>query len=61
MTTLLKSRKNQSLRVVEAYRLDRYDNIGVSTAEVVSLVVEAYRLDRYDNFKRILYQITVKL
>ena len=37
------------LRVVEAYRLDRYDNPQVSRASFVAVVVEAYRLDRYDN------------
>ncbi len=39
--------------VVEAYRLDRYDNINL--LEVMLLlapVVEAYRLDRYDNQSR---------
>ena len=35
--------------VVEAYRLDRYDNINSSTQRLATFVVEAYRLDRYDN------------
>ncbi len=35
--------------VVEAYRLDRYDNTVFDTIEQASSVVEAYRLDRYDN------------
>ena len=36
--------------VVEAYRLDRYDNKKLgSDKETFILVVEAYRLDRYDN------------
>ena len=36
--------------VVEAYRLDRYDNFVERTFDNVNCVVEAYRLDRYDNF-----------
>ena len=36
--------------VVEAYRLDRYDNFALLDMGRVSRVVEAYRLDRYDNF-----------
>ncbi len=35
--------------VVEAYRLDRYDNEQLLFREAVKVVVEAYRLDRYDN------------
>ena len=35
--------------VVEAYRLDRYDNQFMILPEFASGVVEAYRLDRYDN------------
>ena len=36
--------------VVEAYRLDRYDNISSACGRCpVASVVEAYRLDRYDN------------
>ena len=35
--------------VVEAYRLDRYDNIEREGYCQNSRVVEAYRLDRYDN------------
>ena len=36
--------------VVEAYRLDRYDNLFYFFYKVVDDdVVEAYRLDRYDN------------
>ena len=38
--------------VVEAYRLDRYDNIYFSNGYFTGTVVEAYRLDRYDNFRR---------
>ena len=35
--------------VVEAYRLDRYDNPHTITITTAVNVVEAYRLDRYDN------------
>jgi len=35
--------------VVEAYRLDRYDNFAGVALAGVHIVVEAYRLDRYDN------------
>ena len=35
--------------VVEAYRLDRYDNSDVFRRLRFQHVVEAYRLDRYDN------------
>ena len=35
--------------VVEAYRLDRYDNLYAQPAFENQAVVEAYRLDRYDN------------
>ena len=35
--------------VVEAYRLDRYDNLEGRNDHLTILVVEAYRLDRYDN------------
>ena len=35
--------------VVEAYRLDRYDNFNGGSVESENHVVEAYRLDRYDN------------
>ena len=38
--------------VVEAYRLDRYDNLYMGTMSKAKSVVEAYRLDRYDNFAR---------
>ena len=37
--------------VVEAYRLDRYDNLSPSLEARSSTVVEAYRLDRYDNIE----------
>ena len=35
--------------VVEAYRLDRYDNDLMAGSYHDGRVVEAYRLDRYDN------------
>ena len=35
--------------VVEAYRLDRYDNSSKYQKYNSGRVVEAYRLDRYDN------------
>ena len=48
---LLQSPINRT--VVEAYRLDRYDNfIGVILNQII-VVVEAYRLDRYDNSLRL--------
>ena len=40
-----------NLIVVEAYRLDRYDNIACCCNHTTGEVVEAYRLDRYDNFR----------
>ena len=36
--------------VVEAYRLERYDNQFFHVVVVIPRVVEAYRLERYDNF-----------
>ena len=36
-------------QVVEAYRLDRYDNTLAEALHHWTKVVEAYRLDRYDN------------
>ena len=40
------------MMVVEAYRLDRYDNCKTSFLDFRLIrVVEAYRLDRYDNYK----------
>ena len=50
MTTLRVTVYECLLRVVEAYRLDRYDNINRIVLVNTTLVVEAYRLDRYDNF-----------
>ncbi len=37
------------VEVVEAYRLDRYDNMSLTEHLDAKEVVEAYRLDRYDN------------
>ena len=50
MTTLFFTISPLTKDVVEAYRLDRYDNVVSVTVTVFSTVVEAYRLDRYDNF-----------
>ena len=49
MTTHRQSLLQPPDRVVEAYRLDRYDNTGRMGAISLNKVVEAYRLDRYDN------------
>ena len=43
--------------VVEAYRLDRYDNFGFVLGLIICTVVEAYRLDRYDNFASYLFYL----
>ena len=51
MTTFGSGRWHLLPLVVEAYRLDRYDNILFNLNIVFMIVVvEAYRLDRYDNF-----------
>ena len=50
MTTYHSQSYPNSHYVVEAYRLDRYDNFLVSHDHGGRCVVEAYRLDRYDNF-----------
>ena len=49
MTTKIKIKAILQPQVVEAYRLDRYDNFK-GRFFVLIWVVEAYRLDRYDNF-----------
>ena len=49
MTTLSAVFAVFELSVVEAYRLDRYDNFQVFFSVGRRQVVEAYRLDRYDN------------
>ena len=51
MTTCIGiSNKVHGFGVVEAYRLDRYDNLGkIKLSICANTVVEAYRLDRYDN------------
>ena len=51
MTTLLHVCRLNRIGVVEAYRLDRYDNMLSRLVLASSWVVEAYRLDRYDNFQ----------
>ena len=50
MTTQKLPKTLRHKTVVEAYRLDRYDNVIVFRNLFQHLVVEAYRLDRYDNF-----------
>ncbi len=50
MTTVKVDLRGQTSEVVEAYRLDRYDNFERLLAlDSLESVVEAYRLDRYDN------------
>ena len=50
MTTLQTTISGDYLYVVEAYRLDRYDNFhSWKDRSHAEFVVEAYRLDRYDN------------
>ena len=50
MTTLTVTLALSTSIVVEAYRLDRYDNSSRVCSSTPVSVVEAYRLDRYDNF-----------
>ena len=50
MTTASKESLSSTMVVVEAYRLDRYDNPSCDPPDCQVQVVEAYRLDRYDNF-----------
>ena len=50
MTTCIYATNLDVEVVVEAYRLDRYDNTQTMQSSVGITVVEAYRLDRYDNF-----------
>ena len=45
--------------VVEAYRLDRYDNRNVHVLGSNCGVVEAYRLDRYDNVRIFIFCICI--
>ena len=50
MTTRTISLSIGGRAVVEAYRLDRYDNLTIARGcPHADYVVEAYRLDRYDN------------
>ena len=51
MTTSINSGSSERSAVVEAYRLDRYDNFLRYGLCASWLIVEAYRLDRYDNSK----------
>ena len=51
MTTFLLLPAFAGTNVVEAYRLDRYDNANELIALHAVIVVEAYRLDRYDNLQ----------
>ncbi len=51
MTTLIGTGLRAEGCVVEAYRLDRYDNSPLHRSNRFLSVVEAYRLDRYDNEK----------
>ena len=50
MTTSVLDDTQGVITVVEAYRLDRYDNDCCVQSVIATRVVEAYRLDRYDNF-----------
>ncbi len=51
MTTRRDGTLSEFWKVVEAYRLDRYDNLIIKiNIPHIKMVVEAYRLDRYDNF-----------
>ena len=50
MTTLVGLLQGCCQFVVEAYRLDRYDNALGLVLRREQVVVEAYRLDRYDNY-----------
>ena len=49
MTTYNAVFQRRAAQVVEAYRLDRYDNLYNWSPACKPNVVEAYRLDRYDN------------
>ena len=48
-------------QVVEAYRLDRYDNSYLDTYVLEQVVVEAYRLDRYDNISFVATDLILKV
>ena len=47
--------------VVEAYRLDRYDNNNITAILLTKDVVEAYRLDRYDNTTQLRFEPSSQL
>ena len=49
MTTMDTTANNNANKVVEAYRLGRYDNRNEESISADAFVVEAYRLGRYDN------------
>ena len=53
MTTIALAHFRLADGVVEAYRLDRYDNLEQWCCLPYRQVVEAYRLDRYDNDQHI--------
>ena len=63
MTTFVRVTQSVcQLVVVEAYRLDRYDNFLHRYLEgTQGDVVEAYRLDRYDNKMRLCHGDTMLL
>ena len=52
MTTFPQAPCSRRCLVVEAYRLDRYDNLVIVSLDTFTHVVEAYRLDRYDNIEQ---------
>ena len=58
MTTSIELSNRLRRSVVEAYRLDRYDNLKWLRKNQSRFVVEAYRLDRYDNFGFLLPRYT---
>ena len=49
MTTILIGGFKNRRSVVEAFRLERYDNFNLHELLLPGLVVEAFRLERYDN------------
>ena len=62
MTTTRPLKIPGNYRVVEAYRLDKYDNIEEAVQETYPpWVVEAYRLDKYDNIWSNLRYISVQV
>ena len=59
MTTTVHCTSSDVGIVVEAYRLDRYDNYPTWSHRSAWKVVEAYRLDRYDNFGLVFIPISL--